>query len=121
VRLDRAEAAAVLLLGLMLFAPTALPIGVSLAVSPEDIESGRVVLTSACPARARGGTCGACGLTRGFAAMSRGRVGDARAYNAAAPTLYGGTLCTALASGALVAAALARLFARRRPPGLRSA
>lgn len=61
----------------------------SFVVTPEDIEAGRVVLSPPCALRSWAGIdCPACGLTRAFAALSHGRVGDALRYNLAAPLFY---------------------------------
>lgn len=62
---------------------------VSFSVTPEDIETGRVVLSPTCHFKATfGRECPTCGLTRAFCALSHGRLGDAQRYNRAAPALY---------------------------------
>jgi hypothetical protein len=67
----------------------ALVLGTSFAFVPEDVESGRVALTPECHfKRLFGHECLTCGLTRGFMAMSHGRVADAFRYNRGAPFLY---------------------------------
>ncbi|HEU4539014.1 MAG TPA: DUF2752 domain-containing protein, partial [Polyangiaceae bacterium] len=67
----------------------ALALVVSFAVTPEDIEAGRVVLSPACHFKATfGRECPTCGLTRAFCALSHGRLDDARRYNRASPPLY---------------------------------
>ena len=66
------------------------PLGVSFLVTPEDIASGRVVLSPTCNVkRAFGIECPSCGLTRAFAALSHGRFHDSLTYNRAAPLFYG--------------------------------
>ena len=70
-------------------APVALVLAISFAVTPEDIESGRVVLSPTCTFKQLSGhECPSCGMTRGFSAMSHGRSGDAYRYNRASPALY---------------------------------
>jgi hypothetical protein len=109
-RLDRAELWAVASIAGFVLALCGGPLAVSFAVSPEEIESGAVQLSPPCPVLAETGEeCASCGLTRGFTAMSRLRVSDAAAYNAAAPWLYlacwAGALAAALALGRLAAEA----------------
>ncbi len=124
-RMDGAELWGVALLAGFLFLTSAAPLAISMAVSPEQIERGEVVLTPPCPIRERtGAPCPTCGLTRGFTAMSRLRLGDARAYNPAAPWLYLACGVIAIASGAVVARvtwhALRRQRATSRATSLRS-
>jgi len=70
-------------------APLALVLAISFVVTPEDIESGRVVLSPTCTFKQLSGhECPSCGMTRGFSAMSHGRSGDAYRYNRASPVLY---------------------------------
>jgi hypothetical protein len=65
-------------------------LAVSFAVSPEDIESGRVVLSPSCHFKlVFGRECWTCGMTRAFTALSHGRLTDALAYNRGAPLFYG--------------------------------
>lgn len=114
-RRDGAELLGVALLAGLLSVGFGAPLAVSIAVSPEAIERGAVVLTPPCPTRERTGEpCATCGLTRGFCAMSRLRVGDAAGYHPAAPWLYAGFWLVTLASGALLVA-VAREAWRRRP------
>jgi uncharacterized protein DUF2752 len=62
---------------------------VSFLVTPDDIESGRVVLSPPCTMRALfGRPCPSCGLTRGFAALSHGDIARATGYNPATVPLY---------------------------------
>ncbi|HEU4404103.1 MAG TPA: DUF2752 domain-containing protein [Polyangiaceae bacterium] len=64
-------------------------LGVSFAVTPEDIEARRVVLSPTCHIKAMlGRECPTCGMTRAFSALSHGRVDDALRYNRGAPALY---------------------------------
>src|SRR5262245_14828550 len=64
-------------------------LGVSFVVTPEDIESGRVVLSPVCPMKLFFGIeCPTCGLTRAFAALSHGRFGTALGYNKSVPIFY---------------------------------
>jgi hypothetical protein len=72
------------------FVALAAALVVSFAVTPEDIESGRVVLTPACPTKYFFGfECASCGMTRAFTALGHGRLGDALAYNRGAPLVWG--------------------------------
>ena len=113
-RLDRAELWALASIAAFVLAACAAPLAVSLAVSPEQIESGAVRLSPPCPVLAETGEeCASCGLTRGFTAMSRLRLGQAAAYNAAAPWLYLACWAGALA-GALFLGRLAAEARRRR-------
>jgi hypothetical protein len=62
---------------------------VSFVVTPEDIESGRVVLTPICPTkRFLGFECATCGMTRAFTALGHGRLGDALGYNRLSPLAW---------------------------------
>lgn len=86
---------------LLLVAATACILAVSFAVDPHDIDSGRVVLSPTCPSVTLfDRECPACGMTRGFTAMSHGRVTEAMKYNRASPALYALTW-TGLAWGLL--------------------
>ncbi|MBL9022159.1 MAG: DUF2752 domain-containing protein [Myxococcales bacterium] len=79
---------------------------ISFAVTPEDIESGRVVLSPTCHFKlVFGRECWTCGMTRAFTALSHGRLTDALAYNRGAPLLYG----LAWLAGVGAAASLARV------------
>ncbi|MEZ4225485.1 MAG: DUF2752 domain-containing protein [Polyangiaceae bacterium] len=99
-RRDRAELIGIACLAVFVLCLTTPPLAVAAFVSPEDIESGRVTLTGPCPYRAKYGVpCTSCGLTRGFAAMARGRIGQARDYNPWAPWLFAGTGLCALSAG----------------------
>lgn len=94
----------------LLLAVLGLPLAVSFAVAPEDVESGRVVLSPGCHFKAVfGRECPTCGMSRAFCALSHGRAGDARRYNRAAPALY--ALWWAAAAGALATLSRA-LFVR---------
>jgi hypothetical protein len=86
---------------LFFLAISVVPLGISFAVTPADIDSGRVQLSPPCPYKAaHGRPCLSCGLTRGFAAMSHGQLGDAKRYNPAAPWLYLAFWLVALPSAA---------------------
>lgn len=62
---------------------------VSFAVTPEAIESGRIVLSPPCPTKYFFGfECASCGMTRAFAALGHGRLSDALAYNRGAPIVW---------------------------------
>jgi hypothetical protein len=99
--------------GVLLLA-TLTPLAISFLVSPEDIEAGRVRLTPPCPYRAaEGAPCIACGLSRAFSALSRGRFDDARRMNASSPFVYAGAWLTAAGAG------LALIVAWRRYPRAR--
>jgi Protein of unknown function (DUF2752) len=85
-------------------------LGISFAVTPEDIESGRVVLSPTCHLKAMlGRECPTCGMTRAFSALSHGRFDDARRYNRGAPALY---VAWWAAAAAALLAFLRSLFAR---------
>lgn len=113
-RFDRAERIACIVLALLVFFPSFAPIAIALAVSPEDIDSGRVRLSPPCELRAQGKPCWSCGLTRGFAAMARGRVADARRYNRRAPMLFATAATSACLSAAAILVLLAPVVAKRR-------
>lgn len=69
-----------MLLGVWLFVAflATAPVVTAFFVTPEDIESGRVVLTPPCPyKRLTGRDCPSCGLTRAFAAIGHERFDDA--------------------------------------------
>lgn len=66
------------------------PLFVGFFVTPEDLDSGRVVLTPPCPYKKwTGHDCPSCGLTRAFAALCHGRMTDALRYHRGAPFVYG--------------------------------
>ena len=89
------------------------PLAVSLAVSPDDLDAGRVQLTPTCPHRLDGGPgCVTCGMTRAFASASRGRLADAWRFNRAAVPLFAGTV--ALFALSLTTTAFAAHGLRRR-------
>jgi len=114
-RRDGAELSGIAILAGFLFVTTLGPLAVSVAVSPDAIDRGEVQLTPPCEVRARTGRdCSTCGMTRGFCAMSRLRVGDAVAYNAAAPWLYLATFAGFVLSGATLFA-VAREWLGRAP------
>lgn len=74
---------------LAVFAPLALALAISFAVTPDDIDSGRVVLTPACPwSRLLRAPCPTCGLTRAFSALSHGDLDDARGHHRGALPVY---------------------------------
>jgi len=78
-----------------------------LLVTPEDIESGRVVLTPPCPYKQMTGRdCPSCGLTRAFAAIGHGRFDDAIHYHRGSPFVF--ALASALAIFAWVRVARPR-------------
>lgn len=113
-RRDGAELLGVGMVAGFFFFATAAPLAVSVAVSPEAIERGDVILSPPCPTLAASGReCNSCGLTRGFCAMSRLRTSEAAAYNRAAPWLYAGFWVVTLASGSLLALVLRLARARR--------
>ncbi len=113
-RRDRAEVLGIAFTAAFIFVLSAPPLAVSAWVSPEDIETGRVALSGPCPYKAAHGVpCTSCGLTRGFAAMSRGRLGDAVGFNALTPWLYFAFALGAVASGAVLVQC-ARRFAQLR-------
>jgi hypothetical protein len=101
--------------GLALLVPLCVVLTVSFAVLPEDIESGRVVVAPACTFRMIfGRPCPTCGMTRAFAALSHGRLDDARRYNGAAPLVYGLFWIGAAAGAAATATALVERARRMR-------
>lgn len=63
---------------------------VSFLVTPADIETGRVILSTPCLTRTvLGIPCPSCGLTRAFCALSHGDFPAALAYNPLSPVMYG--------------------------------
>lgn len=87
-----------------------LSLAVSFVVTPEDIESRRVVLSPTCHLKMLlGHECPTCGMTRAFTALSHGRFDDARRYNGASPVVYAAWWASAAAA---LAAFLRALFAR---------
>jgi hypothetical protein len=58
-------------------------------ITPEDLESGRVVLSAGCSVlRDTGRPCSTCGVTRGLAAMGHLQVLRAWHYNPLAVAIY---------------------------------
>ncbi len=91
--LDVIEWIAILGIALLFLVPSGAVLGVSLAVSPDALDSGEAQLTPTCPHRLNGGNgCITCGMTRGFASASRGRLGDAHRFNHATVPLFAVTL-----------------------------
>lgn len=112
--LDRDELVGILIAAAFVFLLSGVTLGVSFAVTPADIESGRVRLSPPCEYKAtHGEPCPTCGLTRGFAALSHGEIHDALAHNRWSLFLYAGAWLTLLGSGALLASTIRR---HRRAP-----
>ena len=111
MRLERKDALWRIVAFSVALLPLALALAVSFAVTPEDIEARRIVLSPPCAFRVVFGVdCPTCGLTRAFAALGHARFGDAVRYNAAAPLFY-----VAFAAGAVLAAlGIARALADYR-------
>lgn len=62
---------------------------ISFVVTPDDLETGRVVLAPACTFhRLTGWQCPTCGLTRAFCALSHGQLETAWAYHRGALLVY---------------------------------
>lgn len=107
--LDRQELVGVCIAATFFALLSFVPLAVSFAVSPADIDSGRVQLTPPCEYKAtHGEPCVACGLTRGFSALSRGRVRDAQEYNHWSLPLYAAVWLTLLGSGTVLVSAVRR-------------
>jgi hypothetical protein len=93
-------------------------LAVSFLVTPEEIDSGRVVLSPPCTFKQMlGAECPSCGLSRSFAALSHGKWSDSLGYNRAGPVIYaafwlGGA--AALWAAARAAADLRRATTRAR-------
>ena len=86
---DRREAWLQVVAYVVLFVPLFGALAVSFIVTPEDIETGRVILSPECTMRRLfGHGCPTCGLTRAFSALSHGRFADALGYHVASPVLY---------------------------------
>ena len=115
--LDRAELVGILIAASFFVVFSGVPLGVSFAVTPADIESGRVQLSPPCQYKAtHGEPCPTCGLTRGFAALSHGELRDALGHNRWSVVLYAGAWLMLLGSGSVLASALGRY--RRAPRAL---
>lgn len=107
--LDRNELLGILIAAAFFVLFSGVPLGVSFAVTPADIESGRVRLSPPCEYKAtHGEPCPTCGLTRGFAALSHGDLHDALAHNRWSLLLYAGAWLTLLGSGSILASAARR-------------
>jgi hypothetical protein len=115
--LDRDELLGVLAAAVLLSVLSAIPLGVSFAVTPSDIESGRIRLSPPCEYKAKHGEpCPTCGLTRGFAALSHGQVEEALRHNPWSLALYGAAWLTFLGSASILVSTLRRY--RRAPRAL---
>lgn len=76
------------------------PIVIALSVTADDLESGRVVLTQACPIKAKTGhDCPSCGMTRGVAALGHGEWSRAIAYNRASPLVLALSVLVVVGAG----------------------
>lgn len=88
--LPRTKARIVLAVWLLVAFFATAPIVTAFVVTPEDIESGRVVLTPPCPyKRLTGRDCPSCGLTRAFAAIGHGRFTDAFHFHRGSLVVFG--------------------------------
>lgn len=77
------------LASLSVLAPLAVVLAISFAVTPDDIESGRVVLSPPCLFKlVLGRDCPTCGLTRAFAALSHGQLALATSYHRLSIAVY---------------------------------
>ena len=81
---------------------------VSFLASEQALESGWLAQWPACAARRAGGSCGLCGMSHAFLAISHGRWGEARRLNPYAPWLYAGFVAMALSALMLASRRLAR-------------
>ena len=87
---ERRRHASLGIAALALLLPLAIALATSFVVTPEDIDSGRVSLTPTCAFRQIfGRPCPTCGLTRGFSALSHGRLDEASRYNFLSIPIYG--------------------------------
>ena len=108
--LDRAELTGVLLLFGFLFALSGTPLGIAIALSPEEIERGGIPLSRPCVYQSETGRpCTTCGMSRAFSALSRGQLERARRLNPASPWVFAGFVVIALGSATLLALSLQRL------------
>jgi hypothetical protein len=87
---------------------------VSRVSTSQTAESGWLALWPVCAAKRAGGSCGLCGMTHAFIAISHGRLDEARRVNPNSVPLYAGFLGLSLA--ALLAGAAG---AGRRIRGIR--
>jgi hypothetical protein len=113
----RGQQALTVLLGLSVLAlGLAAALTVSFLVSPDDIETGKVVLSPPCASRLLFGVdCPICGLSRAFCALSHGELSRAMRYHSLAPVLY---LLTWLGAGSsLWGAARSAMVLRALPSG----
>jgi hypothetical protein len=89
VRLARRDAVLTALGWVLLLVPLAGALGLSLWVSPDDIEAGRILLSPECTMkRLLGHGCPTCGLTRAFCALGHGELARALDYHVASPLVY---------------------------------
>jgi len=101
---------------LAIFAPLALALSISFAVTPEQIERGEVHVAPECTLRRiLGHPCPTCGLTRAFAAISHGRIDDAAGYNRAGAAIYA-LWCIGTAAALLAALRAGVLYVGLRRP-----
>lgn len=103
--------------GATVLLPFALSLAISFAVTPEQIESGAVVVAPACTfKRIFGRPCPTCGLTRGFAALSHGRLDDATRYNRGVLLVYALWWLSAVGAAAVTLRHTLRYAALQRRP-----
>lgn len=108
----RSRYRALALVGVLVMMPLASALSISFAVTPEEIESGAVVVAPECHIkRVFGRPCPTCGLTRAFAALSHGRVDEAARYNRAALLVYALYWLGALGAGAVALRSTIRYLA----------
>jgi hypothetical protein len=73
----------------LLVVALAAALAVSFLVTPEQIESGKLVLSPACPTkRFFGFECLSCGMTRAFTALGHGQLSRALDYNRLSPFVW---------------------------------
>lgn len=111
----RRESSWKLMVWLLVFFVATAPLVISVAVSPADIESGRVVLSPPCNVkRLTGHDCPTCGLSRAFASIGHGDVPGALRYHRASVVVYGVYCVVSLVAFAGAVRESRRLLTSRR-------
>jgi hypothetical protein len=114
-RREREDAQRQLVAAAALGAPTAGALIISFLFTPEQLESGQIVLSAPCLMKSVLGIgCPTCGMTRAFLSISHGDIPRAFHYNVLSPAVYALFWVLAIHAGVSLVRALRALWRSRR-------